>query len=487
MLLHPTSLPSDHGIGDFGHGARRFVDWLVEARISVWQLLPLVPPGPGSSPYATTGAFALSPWLIDLGGLVADGWLPGDALSSAPSFDPDRLDMAAVEAFKGPLLARAAAAVASAQPDALADYCAAEPWVVDFARYQARKAEAGGAPWWEWPERMASREPEHLDAFDDRHRSDIQQHIALQWLAETQWASLRAYCAAAGVQVLGDVPIYVDHDSADVWAHQRFFELDAAGRASRVSGVPPDFFSELGQRWGHPLFRWDVLAADDYAWWVARMRRACALTDSVRLDHFRGFAAYWAIPGDAPDARAGGWEDGPGAALFDRLKEALGDLPLIAEDLGEIDDAVHDLRDGAGIPGMKILQFAFGGESDHPFLPHNYTANTVVYTGTHDNNTTLGWWRMVDEPVRDHVRRYLAVPGHDIAWDMIRAAFQTVSQLAVVPLQDILAFDSGARMNVPGTVDGNWAWRVRVQAFHSSLAARLRTLAELYGRAAPTR
>ena len=453
--------------------------------MSLWQILPLVPPGPGESPYSSNASLAGNPWLIDLAGLAEAGLLdPSDLV--APDFPLDTFDAAPVKLWKGPRLARAADALLDGgNADlrrALDAFRTAHSWVDETAVFLALKAAHGGEPWWSWAPELRDREPAALDAARTRLARSIDREAALQFLFDHQWQALRAYARARGIQVIGDVPIYVDRDSADVWASREQFRLHPDGRPIAVAGVPPDFFSELGQLWGNPLYDWERMAADGHRWWVRRFQRARELTDFVRLDHFRGFAAFWEVPADAVDARAGRWVTGPGKALFDDVQAALGDLPLIAEDLGVIDDAVVALRESLGVPGMRVLQFAFGEHATHPFLPHNYAEHTVAYTATHDNNTTLGWWQETSAAIRDHVRRYLGVSGQDVVWDMIRAAFGSVAVMAIVPLQDVLCLDGRSRMNAPGTVDGNWAWRVRAQAFNAPLAARMRSLAALYGR-----
>jgi 4-alpha-glucanotransferase len=489
VLLHPTSLPSPHGIGDLGTGARTFIDWLHHAGLTRWQILPLVPPGPGFSPYATVSSFASNLLLIDLRTLAGWGLLDERELGQ-PRFSPDFVDVEAVEQFKWPFLERAADRFAR-NPDhpalaalhaAYRAFVARADWLDDVATFLAIRQDREGLPWWDWCEGLKTRDPQAIAAERERLAGPIERLCILHFMFEQQWSELHAYARARGIRIIGDVPIYVDLDSADVWCHRDLFELDADGRPARVAGVPPDFFSKTGQRWGNPLFDWERLAATGHAFWVRRLRRMFDLVDIVRLDHFRGFSAYWAVPADAPDARDGAWVKGPGRALFDDLQQALGPLELIAEDLGLIDADVEILRDALGLPGMRILQFAFGASSQHPFLPHNHAQRAVAYTATHDNDTTLGWWQSAPELVRDHVRRYFAVNGHDIVWDMIRAAFSSVAELAMVPMQDVLCLDSGSRMNTPGTSEGNWRWRVRAEAFNAPLAHRLRGLAALYGR-----
>jgi 4-alpha-glucanotransferase len=485
ILLHPTSLPGPSGIGDLGQGAYRFVDWLADSGISLWQLLPLVPPGAGNSPYSSYSALSGNPWLVDLRGLVADGLLEEHDLASG-GFSPDAVDYMAAGDFKVARLDKAADRLrAGANPDLVdpfASFRQEATWAEEAALFAALHQVEHQRPWWQWPEELRDRHPRALAAARDELRAEIDREVALQFLFDRQWRALRAHCRRRGVRLLGDIPIYVDRDSVDVWAHREQFRVDARGDPEVVAGVPPDYFSETGQLWGNPIYDWERMAADGWTWWRQRLQRAFAQTDLVRLDHFRGFAAYWEVPADALDARSGRWVPGPGAGFFAALREAFGELPLVAEDLGEIDQPVHDLREEVGLPGMKVLQFAFGAQADHPFLPHTYPCHCVAYTGTHDNNTTLGWWQSADERIRDHVRRYLSTDGHDIVWDLIRLCFSSVADTAVVPLQDVLVLDHRSRMNQPGKGPGNWSWRVRAEAFNDEVGTRLRTLCERYSR-----
>ena len=476
ILLHPTSLPGPYGIGEIGDAALAFVDWLDQAGCRLWQILPLVP---GESPYATWASLAANPLLLDLRQLAADGLLDPAELRSPPATSPDRVDRAAVRAWRAPLLARAADRLVAGAPGDIAAFRDAAPWAAEAARFAAIKGLHAGLPWWEWPGPLRDREPGALAAVPD---APVQGQLALQLLFERQWERVRARCRERRIEIVGDLPIYVSWDSADVWATPGAFRLDAAGHPLAVSGVPPDYFSKTGQLWGNPLYDWDAMAADGHAWWVARMRRLIEQVDRFRIDHFRGFAAFWEVPAGAADAREGRWVSGPGRALFDDLRAALGALPIIAEDLGVIDADVEALRDDLGFPGMRVLQFAFGEGADHPFLPHNHPPQSVVYTGTHDNDTTVGWWRTAPEAVQSHVQRYLAVHGGDIAWDLIRAALRSTAETAIVPMQDLLSLGSDARMNVPGVADGNWGWRVRREALNDGVAGRMRDLCELYGR-----
>ncbi|MBI1945732.1 MAG: 4-alpha-glucanotransferase [Deltaproteobacteria bacterium] len=487
VLLHPTSLPNRFGIGDLGAGARAFVDWLHEARLGLWQVLPLVPPGPGGSPYASTSAFAGSPLLIDLEDLVARGLLePADLEGGAngDAFPPDRVDFARVVPWKHALVRRAAARFARGHKrDVLEAFRHANPWVEELALFTVLKDLHGGKRWLDWEAGAREHEAAAMAAAKQRHAAELDVVVAEQVLFDEQWRALHGYCAERGVRVIGDVPIYVDLDSADVWSNRSQFLLKSDGTPLGVSGVPPDAFTELGQLWGNPLYDWKRMRTDGHAWWVERLRRMLSLCDVVRIDHFRAFAAYWAVPFGAEDARGGQWVKGPGALAFHDLEAALGPLPVILEDLGVITPDVIALREQTGLPGMKVLQFAWEEGAEGAYLPHHHVPNCVVYTGTHDNDTSLGFWLSAPPHVQDHIRRYLCIDGHDFVWDFIRAAFASVAHTAIVPMQDVLCLDRGARMNTPGIAEGNWSWRVRREAFNADTAVRLRTLAELYGRA----
>ncbi len=482
VLLHPTSLPSPHGIGDVGAGARAFVDWLAHAGCQRWQILPLVPVGESWSPYASLSALAGNPLLIDLDNLVVRGLLTKEEVEPKIAFNRDNVDWARVPAFKQSRIDTACDRFGQtkAGQETLARYRHEQPWVDDDALFIAIRNAHQGKAWWQWEEGLQERAPAAIAKARNDLRTQIERRVLEQALFEEQWQGLRTYARSKGVSVIGDAPIYVADDSADVWAHRQFFELDDEGQPTHVAGCPPDAFSETGQWWGSPLYRWDKMKADGHKWWIERIRRNLALTDVVRIDHFRGFAGYWSIPKKAKDARSGSWREGPGQALFDDVQKALGpNLPIIAEDLGVITDDVIALRDRVGLPGMKILQFAFGAGHDNAYLPHHHVENCVVYTGTHDNDTTLGWWKNEADHVRDHVRHYLGRDGSDVVWDFIRLALLSVAHTAVVPFQDVLTLDSGARLNTPGLATGNWSWRVRLDAFHPNLSMRLRGLVEL--------
>lgn len=483
VLLHPTSLPGRHGIGDLGAGVDRFLDWLGAAGMRCWQILPLVPPGAGNSPYSSWSAFAGNPWLIDLDHLAAHGLLDGGDLPEQPF--ADRVDFAAMRAFKGPRLAQAAQRLLAghAWTAEFETFCRDTDWLADATLFAAVKQAQGGAPWWRWPADLRARDPKALAYARLQNANAIAEAKAIQFFFDRQWRRVHAAASARGIQIIGDLPIYVDADSADVWCNQDLFELDGDGRRTRVAGVPPDAFSETGQLWGNPLYRWDRLKETGYAWWIARLRRAFDLAHQVRIDHFRAFAAYWAVPSDAPDARTGAWQPGPGQAFFDAMQAAFdGPLPVIAEDLGIIDQPVRDLLASSGFPGMHVLHFAFGGGADNAYLPHNHKPNAVAYPGTHDNDTTLGWWLAAPPHVQDHVRRYFGVSGHDLVWDMIRATLASVADTAIIPMQDVLALDASGRMNTPATAMGNWGWRLHPHGMRHDHAERLRGLCGLFGR-----
>jgi 4-alpha-glucanotransferase len=485
ILLHPTSLPSPHGIGDLGAGARSFVRWLKDAGLSRWQVLPLVPPGPGGSPYSSPSALAGNPLMIDLQQLAGEGFLDaGDVVD--PGFGLDTIDWARVIPWKNERLRKATARmIANAAGRKRVDaFLEKEPWVREHGLFMALKERFDNKAWTTWPSELALRTPAAVEKARAELAPRILEIVAEQCLFDEQWRSLRAYCATQGVTIVGDIPIYVDLDSVDVWTQRDQFLLSPEGKPLGVAGVPPDAFTELGQLWGNPLYDWKRMKQDGHKWWVSRMKRVLSLCDVVRIDHFRAFAAYWAVPFGDEDARGGTWVKGPGLAVFDDIKKALGgDLPIILEDLGVITPDVEELRDATGLPGMKVLQFAFGEGPDAAYLPHNHVPNCVIYTGTHDNNTSLGYWRAAPEHVKEHIRRYLARDGGDFVWDFIRTAFASVAHTAIVPMQDVLCLDEGARFNMPGSDSGNWAWRVRDAAFHHSLSSRLRDLAELYDRA----
>ncbi len=486
LLLHPTSLPGPFGIGDLGPAAYAWVDTLVRAGQKWWQVLPLGPTGYGDSPYQCFSAFAGNPYLVSPESLVQDGLISASDLADL-HFPEDRVDFGPVIQFKVSLLQRAwerfrAGAAAALKPE-LETFCdESAAWLDDFALFMALKDEHGGASWLTWEAPLVQREPAALDAARARLADGVRQHEFRQFLFFKAWRALKAHANTQGVRLIGDIPIFVSSDSADIWAHPEIFQLDANRQPVAVAGVPPDYFSKTGQLWGNPLYDWDALKANGYDWWVQRFQATLQQVDLVRLDHFRGFEAYWRIPAGMPTAEVGEWTPGPGAEFLTSIQDVLGGLPLIAEDLGVITPAVEALRDGFHLPGMKILQFAFGGATEDRFLPHTYEHNCVVYTGTHDNDTALGWYAAAVEAERDLFRRYVARDGSDVSWDFIRLAWSSVADLAMAPLQDVLSLGTEARMNLPGRPSGNWAWRFRAGAVTPALVARLADLTELYAR-----
>lgn len=504
VLLHPTSLPGPHGCGDLGEGARRFADFLAAAGQRWWQMLPVAPPGYGDSPYSAESAFAGSPLLVDLAALSKGGLLAQSDLAGGEALPEGKVDYAATAQYRDARLRAAAEAFAlriaakgTGEGGRFERFCRANRrWLEDYALYRALKRARGGAPWTAWEPALRDRKPKALQAARDSLRAEIAQHRFEQYAFAEQWRALREYCAARGIGLLGDLPIFVAHDSADVWEHKELFRLDARGEPEAVAGVPPDYFSATGQRWGNPLYRWDVLRSTDYAWWIDRLRVTLARFDAARIDHFIGFTRYWQIPADCPTAVDGRWVKGPGAHFFRAVRKALGDLPLVAEDLGAVTDEVKALRDRFSLPGMRVLQFAFGDDPSAPdFLPHNYPRNTVVYTGTHDNDTTVGWFNdpggegrprspAEAERERQTAMDYLASDGREVHWDMIRTALLSVADTAIAPLQDLLGLGSEARMNVPGTTGGdNFRWRFRDADLSPEIAARMARLTRIYGRA----
>jgi 4-alpha-glucanotransferase len=500
ILLHPTSLPGPFGIGDLGAGAYHFVRFLRDSRQHVWQMLPLGPTGYGNSPYQTFSAFAGNPLLLSLDTLRADGWLSASDLADAPPFSGNRVAYEAVIEFKQRVLWQAfetfQRSADRSQLDDLEAFSQRQAeWLDDYTLFMALKEIHGGEAWTTWEGSAARREPAALARWRQRLAPRVQFHAFLQYQFFRQWQHLKAACHRHEIQLFGDVPIFIAHDSADVWAHPELFHLAVDGHPTVVAGVPPDYFSQTGQRWGNPLYRWEVLAASGHAWWIRRLRTMREMVDIIRLDHFRGFEAYWEVPAAAETAIHGRWVEGPGAAFFEALFQALGELPLVAEDLGLITPEVRALRKRLRLPGMRVLQFGFGGDPrTNEHCPHNYTRDCVVYTGTHDNNTSVGWWHEAEEPTesreslepmraeRAAALKYMASDGREIHWDMIRLALASVGNLAIVPLQDVLGLGQEARMNHPGKPDGNWQWRYAAGLLTEELAGRLGELTEIYGR-----
>jgi 4-alpha-glucanotransferase len=491
ILLHPTSLPGPHGSGDFGPAAFHFVDWLAAAGQSVWQMLPLVPIGPGNSPYASVSAFAGSPLLVALEPLVEKGWLPPPDPAEIAGFDTRHVDFDRVAEWRMGRLRRACegfrAHATAAERAAHDAWCAAQSyWLDDYALFMAldasTRAQSGFVPWTGWEPALARRQPQALAAARRRHASTIAFWRFVQWCFDAQWQAVRRHAAGRGVLLVGDLPIFVAHHSADCWTRPDLYRLDADLEPEVVAGVPPDYFSATGQRWGNPLYDWEAMRRDGYAWWIARVRRQLELADWLRIDHFRGFAGCWEIPAASATAIDGRWVPGPGAALFEALEGALGRLPLIAEDLGVITPDVEALRDGFALPGMRILQFAFGGDADHPYLPHNYPANACAYTGTHDNDTFAGWWQSASPRARAFAAAYLGCDDADPHRAAIRAVSASVARLAVFPLQDVLGLDGSHRMNTPGAAQC-WTWRFDWNMVGAGAASALARVGAAYGRA----
>jgi 4-alpha-glucanotransferase len=464
VLLHPTSLPGPYGIGDLGPTARAWIDTLASAGQSWWQVLPLGPTGKGDSPYSSFSAFAGNPLLVSPEELAADG-LIAEADARSAIFPAEKVDFAHVPRFKFWLLDRAHERFIQSPPagmrTAYDEFCAAEAeWLDEFVLYMALKEAHGGGDWREWPRPLMLREQAAMAEARSRHAAAVERHRFRQFIFYRQLAALRAHAAAKGVRLLGDAPIFVAADSADAWAHPEIFLLGPDHKPSVVAGVPPDYFSKAGQLWGNPLYDWPALKKTGYRWWVSRLRGLLHQFDVVRLDHFRGFEAAWHVPADAETAVTGHWEPGPGKDLFDVLARELGGLPLVAEDLGLITKEVDALREAVGLPGMRVLQFAFGGDPTFRFLPHHCEKRTVIYTGTHDNDTTAGWFAALPAGDREFLLGYAPQVAHDPAGELMRLAWMSVADLAIVPLQDVLGLGTAARMNVPGVADGNWSWRV---------------------------
>ncbi|MDE1161596.1 MAG: 4-alpha-glucanotransferase [Acidobacteriaceae bacterium] len=489
VLCHITSLPSYGGVGDFGPAAYEFVDFLATSKQRLWQVLPLSPTGYGSSPYSALSAFAGNYQLISLEHLVRDGYLTFDRIEGLPGHDGD-CDFGAAFERKLPLIEEAASNFLDHASEE-ARHCFQRftqdniSWLTDYAMFSVLRRRFGYKSWNEWPDEFCLRKADSLTQLMNDSSRELAVEQVIQYFFDEQWSALRRYCAQKDVRILGDVAIFVSYDSADVWTHPEIFELDEKRNPTRVSGVPPDYFSATGQRWGNPLYKWSLLEERGFDWWVARIRRSLALYDSIRLDHFRGFEAFWSISAEEETAINGHWVKAPGHALFHRLKEIFGDLPFIAEDLGLITPEVDELREYFGMPGMRILQFGFADRGGHLYLPHRMVPNTVVYTGTHDNNTTLGWWRDDATPTeRANVQTYLHPIEHDgqIVWAMIKAASSSVASTCIFPLQDVLHLGSEGRMNVPSAPTGNWAWRYRRDALHPDFSAQLAAITEMTDR-----
>lgn len=484
ILLHPSSLPGPGGIGSFGEEARRFVDFLHKSGQSLWQILPLGPTAYGNSPYSCYSAFAGNPLLISLEAVQDEGDLLPQELK--PELDSERVDFAAVEEYKLIRLKEAAARFFTEAPakrkEEFWQFCDTTFWLHDYALFMALKEQFKGVSWKDWPAPLANRDPEALAAWSEELGTAIGEQKYQQWQFARQWKKLKTYANVLGISIVGDLPIFVAYDSVDVWANPQLFHLDEKGIPIVVAGVPPDYFSKTGQLWGNPLYNWEKIAQEGYGWWIARLRNDLSLYDMVRIDHFRGFEAFWEVPMWEKTAINGRWVKGPGEALFHALRNALGNLPIIAEDLGIITPEVEALRDEFGFPGMKILQFAFGSGPENPYLPHNHVRSCVVYTGTHDNDTTAGWFESLKAKEQKNVLAYFDRDGDDIVWQMVKCALASVADYSIIPMQDLLELPNSGRMNVPGVAGGNWSWRCQADAFSSKLATKLARATELYGR-----
>jgi 4-alpha-glucanotransferase len=499
ILLHPASLPSKFGVGDFGPEAFRFVDFLQSAGAKLWQVLPLNPTGYGDSPFQCFSASAGNPLFLSPEKLVERGVLSPSDISNVAEFPEDSVEYGRVIRYKTPLLRKAAdnffAKTSSRDDDSFRQFCTEHSgWLDEFALFMALKGEHDLVAWTKWSRPLALRDPGALGEARKRLARDIDAHKYWQFEFFNQWRELREYAQMRGGRIIGDIPIYVAHDSADVWANRDLFLLDANGNPEKIAGVPPDYFSATGQLWGNPIYDWPLMKQQGYAWWIERFRAALRLYDFVRIDHFRGFEAYWEIPGGDKTAERGTWVKGPGAELFSVLQRELGELPIIAENLGVITPEVEAIRHEFGLPGMAILQFAFGNDPQGPsFRPHNYPREIVAYTGTHDNDTVVGWWnssgasdsiRTPEDVEKEHAfaRAYLGFTDEPINWVLMRGILRSVANTAIIPMQDLLGLGSAARMNLPGTSSGNWRWRMLPEALDPALAARLRELCSVYDR-----
>lgn len=488
LLLHPTSFPSPYGIGDLGSAAYNFIDFLEKSNQKLWQVLPLGPTGYGDSPYQAFSSFAGQPLIISPEKLLDLGLLTQDDFVDMPRWDDTKIDFGPVITYKFSLLKKAFSRFQNSQNKDLVDqyknFCKKESsWLLEYALFMATKDAHDGVVWTSWDPEIAFPTPATKEKWGQKNADSVQFYTFIQFLFYEQWWALKSYANAKGIQIIGDIPIFVAFDSADVWGNKQLFFLDEQGLPTSVAGVPPDYFSETGQLWGNPLYDWSVHKKEGYKWWINRISHSLKLVDLLRIDHFRGFEAYWAVPYGSLNAISGEWIKGPYKDLFFALEAALGkDLAIIAEDLGIITPEVEALRDDFHFPGMKILQFAFENVEENNFLPHNYPANCICYSGTHDNDTTIGWYENASEVSKDRVRRYMNTDGRDVSWDFIRTALSSVAAMAVVPLQDVLSFGSFARMNTPGVPWDNWQFRYTKDMLTAQLAIKLGQITDLYGR-----
>ena len=488
VLLHPTSLPNAYVVGNLGSCSKSFVDLLVSCDFRYWQMLPLGPTGYGDSPYQSYSSHAINPLLMDLDALESNGWISGSDLRPLQKSDSRKVPFDAIQHAHEQLRRRAVSvgladqSVQVAYQEFLKNQAS---WIRDYALFMALRKSDDFKPWYEWKTSQRDYDVAKTTEISGELAAEIECIQFEQFILFTQWTDLKSYANAKNLQIIGDIPIYVSPDSVDVWAHKEVFQVSKSGKFTKLAGVPPDYFNENGQFWGNPLYNWKRLKETGYEWWVDRLGHTLALFDVVRFDHFRALAAYWSIPATASSAKEGAWVKGPGLEFFQAIHKRLPHARLILEDLGEITPDVIELRDATGCPGLAVLQFAFGGGADNFYLPHNVIHNAVIYTGTHDNDTSIGWYQQAGEKEKDHFRRYFRVSGHEAGWDLIRAAYASTANLCIIPLQDLLSLDSEARMNTPGEACGNWSWRADPHEIYNlgkESAEYLRQLAELYGR-----
>lgn len=489
ILLHPTSLPGKYGIGTIGKNAFHFVDFLVESGQKLWQVFPLGPTGYGDSPYQSFSTFAGNPLLIDLELLKDDGLLSQHDLDNIPPFDNRKIEFGNLITIKMELLSLAFQnykAGGKIFHSECGDFCKNNSnWLDDYALFMAVKEYHGGKLWTEWEPEIAFRKENAIEEWKEKLDYQYNYHKFLQFTFFNQWKKLKKYANEKGIKIIGDIPIFIAYDSSDLWANKNYFTVDKKGKLKTVAGVPPDYFSETGQLWGNPLYRWKEMEKDNFSWWQKRIKKTLELVDIIRIDHFRGLDAFWEIPGDAPTAQTGKWVKAPGKKLFNVIKNELGDLPIIAEDLGVITESVEKLRDHFKFPGMKILQFAFGENGDKNFLPHNYVKNCVVFTGSHDNETTAGFFQNEKENhsgIYEAAQKYMNYDGDNITFELIRVAYASVANMVIIPMQDILGLGSEARMNFPGKLGGNWTWRFEWDQVNSSLPQIYKMMSEIYER-----
>ncbi|MBD6614913.1 4-alpha-glucanotransferase [Komarekiella sp. 'clone 1'] len=490
ILLHPTSFPSRFGIGDLGLEAYRFIDFLKDSHQQYWQVLPLGPTGYGNSPYMCYSAMAGNPLMISPEKLLEEGLLAEEDFANLPAFPTEKVDFEQVVPIKIGLLKKACENFRNhatpIQQKEFAGFCDSKAyWLDNYALFMTLKDANDGASWHTWEQELVKREPQALDQVQRRLNGEIFYYKFIQFEFFRQWSELKSYANMRGIDIIGDIPIYVAHDSADVWAHPNIFCLDEkTGEAAQMAGVPPDYFSNTGQLWGNPVYDWEELQKQDFKWWVQRFEAMLDYVDIIRIDHFRGFEAFWSVPQGEETAVNGEWVEAPGEAFFEVIKQKLGKLPVLAEDLGVITPEVDALRDKYEFPGMKVLQFAFGSDADNPFLPFNYPRNAVVYTGTHDNDTTIGWFNTAGESEKQNLLLYLGcISPEGVHWDLIRLALSSIANQAIIPLQDVLGLGNETRMNFPGVAEGNWEWRYQASAFTEELSSKLKSLTKLNGRA----